>query len=72
MIVELHLNHGKPINSLAKEYGVSASSISRWVIFYRNKRLSETEKLSKGVPFDSFCYAFRIPRNTYIFNEDGS
>ena len=57
MIVELHLNHGEPIKSLAKEYGVSDSSISRWIIYYRNKRLSEAEKLSKGVPFDSFyCY----------------
>jgi len=53
MIVELHLVYGKPIKGLAMEYGVSVSTISRWVIYYRNKGLLETEKLSKGVPFDN-------------------
>ena len=52
MIVQLHLEHGKPIKSLAEEHGVSVSSISRWVIYYKNKGLLETEMLSKGVPFD--------------------
>ena len=52
MIVELHLFHGKPIKWLSEEYAVSASTISRWAIYYRNKRLLKAEKLSKGVPFD--------------------
>ena len=52
MIVELHLVHGKSIKWLADEYAVSASTIGRWVTHYRNKRMIETEKLSKGVPFD--------------------
>lgn len=54
MIAELHIAHGKTIKSLAAEYGVSASTISRWVIYYRNKGLIDEQKLSKGVPFDSF------------------
>ena len=61
MIVELHLVHGKSIKWLADEYAVSASTISRWVTHYRNKRIIETEKLSKGVPFDS---AFLCIQNT--------
>ena len=52
MIVELHLFHGKSIKSLAEEYAVSTSTIGRWVTSYRNKRMLEVEKLSKGVPFD--------------------
>ena len=51
-IVELHLVYGKSLKSLAEEYSVSESTISRWVIYYRNKELQETQKLSKGVPFD--------------------
>lgn len=54
MIAELHIAHGKTIKSLAAEYGVSASTISRWVIYYRNKGLIDEQKLSKGVPFDSW------------------
>ena len=54
MIVELHLDGGRPIKALAEEYGISPSTIGRWVIYYKNKGLLETEKLSKGVPFDSF------------------
>ena len=52
MIVEFHLVGGRPIKALAKEYGISSSTIGRWVIYYKNKGLLETEKLSKGVPFD--------------------
>lgn len=43
MIVELHLVHGKSIKWLADEYAVSASTIGRWVIRYRNKRLLEEQ-----------------------------
>jgi len=53
MIVELHLVHGKSIKWLADEYAVSASTIGRWVTCYRNKRMLDAEKLSKGVPFDN-------------------
>lgn len=52
-IVQFHLDHGKPIKSLAEEYSVSVSSVSRWVIYHRNKSLSEAEKLSKDIPFDN-------------------
>ena len=54
MIVQLHLNQGKTISWLAEEYGVSASTVSRWIIVYRNRAYINAEKLSKGVPFDSF------------------
>lgn len=60
MIVELHLVHGKSIKWLAEEYTVSASTIGRWVVCYRNKRMLEEEKLSKGVPFDSSVLLIRI------------
>lgn len=53
MIVELHLVHGKSIKWLSDEYDVSVSTIGRWVTCYRNKRMLEAAKLSKGVPFDS-------------------
>ena len=53
-IVQLHLDQGKTIKWLAEEYGISASTVSRWIIVYRNKAHMNTEKLSKGVPFDSF------------------
>lgn len=51
-IVQLHLDQGKTIKWLAEEYGISASTVSRWIIVYRNKAHMNTEKLSKGVPFD--------------------
>lgn len=43
-IVKLHLEHGRTINSLSDEYGVSVSTISRWIIKYRNNslRIKET------------------------------
>jgi len=69
MIVELHLVHGKSIKWLADEYAVSASTIGRWVTCYRNKRMLEAEKLSKGVPFDSFSIIKIISTNTAFLNE---
>ncbi len=51
IIVQLHLDHGKPIKSVAEEYGVSVSSVSRWVIYYRNKGVQEAEILSKWLYF---------------------
>ena len=53
-IVQLHLDQGKSIKWLAEEHGVSASTVSRWIIVYRNRAHINAEKLSKGVPFDSF------------------
>ena len=47
-IVQLHIDQGKAISWLAKEYGVSASTVSRWVIVYRNRAHTNAEKLSKG------------------------
>ncbi len=36
MIVKLHLEQGRKIVHLAKEYGVSESTIGRWITKYRN------------------------------------
>ena len=36
-IIRLHLNQKRTIQSLSKEYGVSTSTISRWVIYHKNK-----------------------------------
>ena len=36
-IVRLHLDENRTIKSLAEEFGVSVSTISRWVIRYRNR-----------------------------------
>ena len=35
-IVRLHLDENRTIKSLAEEFSVSVSTISRWVIRYRN------------------------------------
>ena len=51
-IVQLHLDQGKSIKWLAEEHGVSASTVSRWIIVYRNRAHINAEKLLKGVPFD--------------------
>ena len=51
-ILQLYLEQGKSIKWLAEEYGVSASTVSRWIIVYRNKAYINAEKRSKGVPFD--------------------
>ena len=40
-IIRLHLNQKRTIQSLSKEYGVSTSTISRWVIAYRNRKTRE-------------------------------
>ncbi|MBP3897855.1 MAG: transposase [Mogibacterium sp.] len=67
MIVELHLVHGKSIKWLAEEYAVSTSTIGRWVTSYRNKRVLEAEKLSKGVPFDSsFLHIQNTTKGLYL------
>ena len=36
-IIKLHLEKKQTIASLSEEYAISASSISRWIIVYRNK-----------------------------------
>ena len=36
-IIQLHLEKKKTIKSLSDEYGVSPSTISRWIIAFRNK-----------------------------------
>lgn len=54
MIVNLHLEEGRSVKWLAGEYGVSVSTIGRWVICHRNKETSKANQLSKGVPFDSW------------------
>lgn len=38
-IIRLHLDQKRTIQSLSQEYGVSASTISRWVTIYRNKQI---------------------------------
>ena len=45
-IIKLHLEQNHTIASLSKEYGISASTISRWLIVERNncirrKRIKE-------------------------------
>ena len=35
-IIRLHLTQKRTIQSLSKEYGVSTSTISRWVTVYKN------------------------------------
>lgn len=35
-IIRLHMTQKRTIQSLSKEYGVSTSTISRWVITYKN------------------------------------
>ena len=37
-IVKLHLEQKRTIASLSKEYGISASTISRWIIIFRNEK----------------------------------
>lgn len=37
-IIRLHLTQKRTIQSLSQEYGVSTSTISRWVIAYRNQK----------------------------------
>ena len=36
-IVKLHLEQKRTIIGLSKEYGISASTISRWIIVSRNR-----------------------------------
>ena len=40
-IIKLHLTQKRTIQSLSKEYGVSVSTISRWVIISRNTEIKE-------------------------------
>jgi len=35
-VVKLHLEQNMTISRLSEEYGISASTISRWIIIYRN------------------------------------
>ena len=37
-IARLHLDKKRTIKSLAEEFDVSASTISRWVIRYKNRK----------------------------------
>lgn len=37
-IARLHLDEKRTMKSLAEEFGVSVSTISRWVIRYRNRK----------------------------------
>ena len=37
-IIKLHLEQKYTIASLSKEYGISASTISRWIIIFRNEK----------------------------------
>ena len=44
-IVQLHIQDGRTLKSLAAEYGVSKASISNWVRLYREEcQTNETEK----------------------------
>ena len=40
-IIRLHLIQGRTIQSLSKEYSVSTSTISRWLIIHRNRTIKE-------------------------------
>ena len=43
-IIKLHLEQNHTIASLSKEYGISASTISRWLIYQRNMQSMKTIK----------------------------
>lgn len=36
-IIKLHLEQKRTIISLSREYGISASTISRWIIVFKNR-----------------------------------
>ena len=40
-IVKLHVEEGKTLRTLSRDYGVSQSSIGRWVAKYRNGKLTK-------------------------------
>lgn len=45
-IVHLHLSEGRTLDSLAAEYGVAKSSVTRWVKDYREE--CQTNPIAKG------------------------
>lgn len=52
-IIRLHLDQRRTIQSLSKEYGVSTSTISRWVMTYKNSnRIRKANKGRKEIPTD--------------------
>ena len=40
-IIRLHLDQKRTIKSLSKEYDVSTSTISRWVIYHKKKSMND-------------------------------
>lgn len=40
-IVRLHLEEKRTLKSLGAEYGVSVSTVSRWVIYHKNKSIRD-------------------------------
>ena len=47
-IVKLHLEQKRTIASLSEEYGISSSTISRWIIAQRNMKSRERCDRRKG------------------------
>ena len=43
-IIRLHLAQKRTIQSLSKEYGVSTSTISRWITAYRNRQARDNNR----------------------------
>lgn len=46
-IIHLKLEEKRTIQSLSKEYGVSVSTISRWVTIHRNTATKKTEEIKR-------------------------
>lgn len=51
-IIRLHLTQKRTIQSLSKEYGVSTSTISRWLTFYKNRIVKEAPRENTPVKHD--------------------
>ena len=47
-IIQLHLEKNKTIKSLSDDYGVSPSTISRWIIAFRNKSKNGQIEIKSG------------------------
>lgn len=42
-IVKLHVEEGKTLKILSDDYGVSQSTLGRWVVKYRNGKLTSVD-----------------------------
>ena len=47
-IIQLNLEEKRSIKSLSMEYGISTSTISRWLTVYRNREAREHKAINIG------------------------